>query len=151
MPWNDPRQRPAVISASAARAAFSARSGVKAINALYLLSWCSMRASNAVAYSTGDSFFARISSAARRARDRRDQRSLRISLRPVDMRGLLRRRHAARQALQVTLHTGRRPLELLEVFCGQTIKPERAGLVTEFLGHRMPPLPAAASAPRPAL
>ena len=62
-PWNGPRQRPAVISASAARAAFSARSGVNAMKALYLPSWRSMRASNAVAYSTGDSFFARISRA----------------------------------------------------------------------------------------
>jgi hypothetical protein len=52
------------------------------------------------------------------------------------MRWLLRRRHAARQALQVTLHSGRRPLKLLEVFFGQTIKSECAGLVTEFLGHR---------------
>jgi hypothetical protein len=39
------------------------------------------------------------------------------------MRRLLRRRHAARQALQVTLHTGRRALELREVFFGQTIQP----------------------------
>jgi hypothetical protein len=44
------------------------------------------------------------------------------------MRWLLRRRHAARQALQVTLHSGRRPLKLLEVFFGQTIKSECAAL-----------------------
>src|SRR6476620_5013407 len=53
------------------------------------------------------------------------------------MRRLLRRRHSARQALQVTLHTGRRALELREVFLGQTIEPERADLVTKLLVHRM--------------
>jgi hypothetical protein len=53
------------------------------------------------------------------------------------MRRLLRHRHAARQALQVALHTGRRALELHEVFFGQPIKPECAGLVTKLLVHRM--------------
>src|SRR5947209_19706268 len=63
-----------------------------------------------------------------------------IPLCPVDMRRLLRRRHAARYALQVTLHAGRRALKLLQVFVSQTIEPERAGLITEFLGHRISPL-----------
>jgi hypothetical protein len=53
------------------------------------------------------------------------------------MRRLLRHRHSARQALQVTLHTGRRALELREVFFGQPIEPECAGLVTKLLVHRM--------------
>src|SRR5580693_1092045 len=50
---------------------------------------------------------------------------------------LLRCGHAARQALQVALHTGRPALELREVFFGQTIEPERADLVTKLLGHRV--------------
>jgi len=45
-------------------AADNARSGVNAMNALYSASWRSMRASNAVAYSTGDNFFPPINSAA---------------------------------------------------------------------------------------
>jgi hypothetical protein len=53
------------------------------------------------------------------------------------MRRLLRCRDAARQAPQVTLHTRRRALELSEVFFGQTIEPECAGLITEFFAHRM--------------
>src|SRR5271166_5068539 len=53
------------------------------------------------------------------------------------MRWFLRCGHAARQALQVALHTGRRALELREVFFGQTIEPERADLVTKLLGHRV--------------
>jgi hypothetical protein len=53
------------------------------------------------------------------------------------MRRLLRRRHAAWQALQVTLHTGRRTLELREVFFGQPIETECAGLVTKLLVQRM--------------
>src|SRR6516162_4000830 len=72
-----------------------------------------------------------------RARDRRDRRSWLLSLRPVDMRRLLRGPHTARQALQVTFHTCRRALELRKVFFGQTVEPERAGLVTEFFSHWM--------------
>jgi hypothetical protein len=53
------------------------------------------------------------------------------------MRRFPRWRNPTWQALQVTLHAGRRPLELFEVFVSQTIEPERAGLVTEFLGHRI--------------
>ena len=60
-----------------------------------------------------------------------------LPLCPVDMCRLLRRRHAARQTLQVTLHDGRRALELREMFVGQTIEPERAGFVAKILGHRM--------------
>jgi hypothetical protein len=52
------------------------------------------------------------------------------------MRRLLRRRHTARQALQVTFHAGRRALELRKVFFGQSIEPECAGLVTKLV-HRM--------------
>jgi hypothetical protein len=36
----------------------------------------------------------------------------------------------------VALHSGCGTLELLEVFVGQTIEPERAGSVTKFIGHR---------------
>jgi hypothetical protein len=36
----------------------------------------------------------------------------------------------------VALHSGCRTLELIEVFVGQTIKPECAGSVTKFIGHR---------------
>src|SRR5262249_5893366 len=71
------------------------------------------------------------------APDRQDRRSLRFPLRPVDMRRLLRYRHAARQPPKVTPHPGRRGLELSEVFFGQTIEPDCACLVTEFFGHRM--------------
>jgi hypothetical protein len=53
------------------------------------------------------------------------------------MRRLLRHRHAARQAPQMTLHTSRRSLELREVFFGQPIEPKCAGLVTKLLVHRM--------------
>jgi hypothetical protein len=81
-----------------------------------------------VAYSTGDSF-ARITSAASASPKSASSPLMAYPPRPVDMRWLLRRRHAARQALQVTLHSGRRPLKLLEVFFGQTIKSECAGLV----------------------
>src|SRR6267378_901955 len=55
---------PAMISASAARAAANARSGINAMKALSLGSWRSIRANSAVAYSTGDNFLSRISSAA---------------------------------------------------------------------------------------
>jgi hypothetical protein len=51
------------------------------------------------------------------------------------VRRLLCRRHATRQALQVAFHAGRRTLELLEVFVGQAIEPECAGLVAKFIGH----------------
>src|ERR1700751_1211490 len=50
---------------------------------------------------------------------------------------LLRRRHAARQALQMALHTGGRALKLFEVLFGQTIEPECPGLVTKLLVHLM--------------
>jgi hypothetical protein len=65
------------------------------------------------------------------------------------MRWLLCCVHAARQALQVALHTGRPALELREVFFGQAIEPERQGFVTEFLGHRISPLLSAASTQLP--
>src|SRR5207302_1842415 len=107
------------------------------MKALSFGSWRSIRANSAVAYSTGDNFLSRISSAAS-ARPRYARSPLTVRASSPDRRAPAPVSGACRTAGASGGAPCRPSLaRMLEVFVGQTIEPEYAGLVAKLIGHRI--------------